>query len=230
MKNVKMFYLASVTVLVFMIGAPESAIAGAIQMLVQDKTSKPVGDAVIVAMPVNVNSASTTSETSASTTTATIIVDQVNKTFVPHVLPVRLGTTVSFPNKDNIRHHVYSFSPAKTFELPLYMGIPASPVKFDKVGVVTLGCNIHDWMVAYVYVVDTPYFGRTGTDGVLVLNDLPAGKYLVRTWHPQLDGKESATEQQITVLSNGTAKATSVIGLTPGFNVRRAPIPGKAGY
>jgi hypothetical protein len=69
------------------------------------------------------------------------------------------------PNSDNIRHHVYSFSPAKKFELPLYSGVPAEPVVFDKVGFVTLGCNIHDWMIAFVAVLPTPYFQATGKDG-----------------------------------------------------------------
>ncbi len=72
---------------------------------------------------------------------------------------------VQFPNKDNIRHHVYSFSAARKFELPLYSGTPAQPVLFDKVGVVKLGCNIHDWMIGYIYVTETPYFGKSNAEG-----------------------------------------------------------------
>ena len=79
--------------------------------------------------------------------------DQFNKTFVPDVLPVLVGTQVKFPNRDQIRHHVYSFSRAKRFELPLYKGEEASPVLFDKAGVVKIGCNIHDWMSAIILVL-----------------------------------------------------------------------------
>src|SRR5256885_12704347 len=77
------------------------------------------------------------------------VVDQRDKQFVPYVTAVQVGTAVIFPNSDNIRHHVYSFSPAKKFELPLYSGVPAGPVGFDKVGVMPLGCNIHHWMIPY---------------------------------------------------------------------------------
>src|SRR5207302_1290602 len=99
-----------------------------------------------------------------------------------YVTAVQVGTAVMFPNKDNIRHHVYSFSPAKKFELPLYAGIPAEPVVFDKEGIVTLGCNIHDWMVAYVAVLPTPYFQVTGREGRALFSDLRAGQYTVEVW------------------------------------------------
>lgn len=109
---------------------------------------------------------------------------QVDRAFVPTVSVVQTGTAVAFPNRDKVRHHVYSFSPAKTFELKLYNGTPAEPVVFDKPGVVTLGCNIHDEMLAYVAVVDTPHFGKTGADGSGTL-DLPSGDWVVHAWHPR---------------------------------------------
>ena len=86
---------------------------------------------------------------------------QKGKQFDPTVLVVPVGTSVGFPNRDTVRHHVYSFSPVKTFELKLYSGVPANPVVFDKIGIAVLGCNIHDAMTAWVVVVDTPYFGRS---------------------------------------------------------------------
>ena len=104
---------------------------------------------------------------------------------------VRTGTAVSFPNNDDIRHHVYSFSEAKKFELPLYKGVPAEPVVFDQAGTVVLGCNIHDWMLAYVYVVDTPWRLVTDEKGAGVLDDLPAGRYRVDVLHPRLKGELS---------------------------------------
>ena len=116
----------------------------------------------------------------------TAIMDQKNRTFVPHVLPIQVGTSVRFPNSDDIRHQVYSFSSAKTFQLPLYTGTPSTPIIFDKPGVATLGCNIHDRMSAYIVVVDTPYFGTTGGNGQATLENLGAGKYTVYVWHPEL--------------------------------------------
>jgi plastocyanin len=110
------------------------------------------------------------------------VIDQKNRTFVPHVLPVQVGTPVLFPNSDNVRHQVYSFSPAKTFQLPLYSGTPAAPVVFDRAGVVALGCNIHDHMSAYIVVVETPYFATT-TNGEAVLSHLPEGQYALRIWY-----------------------------------------------
>jgi hypothetical protein len=112
---------------------------------------------------------------------------QQHKQFVPFVLPVQIGTTVEFPNRDTFRHQVYSFSPAKTFELKLY-GKDAAPavnsVTFDKEGAVALGCNIHDNMLAYIYVVGTPHFSATGSSGEGTIGQLPAGSYAVKVWHP----------------------------------------------
>jgi len=110
---------------------------------------------------------------------------QRERQFQPHVLVVQTGTAVSFPNFDTVRHHVYSFSPVKTFDIKLYSGTPAEPVVFDKPGVATLGCNIHDRMSAHIVVVDTPLFARTDAQGLARL-DLPAGEHVLKTWHPGL--------------------------------------------
>ncbi|MEP6885367.1 MAG: methylamine utilization protein [Gammaproteobacteria bacterium] len=111
------------------------------------------------------------------------IVDQVDKKFVPRVSVVRTGTAITFPNSDRIRHQVYSFSHAKTFTLKLYAGSPRTAVIFDQPGLVILGCNIHDNMLAYVGVVDSPYFAKLSDSGTATLN-LPAGRYRLRAWHP----------------------------------------------
>jgi plastocyanin len=116
---------------------------------------------------------------------APALMDQQAKQFVPNVLAVRSGTRVAFPNSDNIRHHVYSFSPAKHFELRLYQGTPSEPVLFDKPGAVVLGCNIHDWMVGYVYVTDDPWFAVSDAQGRVQLDSVPVGSYAVSLWHPQ---------------------------------------------
>lgn len=115
------------------------------------------------------------------------IMDQRYSQFAPGVLPITVGSLVMFPNSDNIRHQVYSFSPAKPFDLPLYAGTPAAPMRFDKAGVVVIGCNIHDWMIGYIVVLDTPYFAKTDVGGNAALS-LPPGQYRLRTWHPRLAG------------------------------------------
>lgn len=110
------------------------------------------------------------------------VMDQVNKTFVPHILPITVGTVVWFPNHDQIHHHVYSFSRAKTFEIPLYKGETAPPVRFDHLGAVKVGCNIHDSMSGVILVVPTPYFAMTDESGAFTLRDLPPGTYEVVAW------------------------------------------------
>jgi plastocyanin len=127
------------------------------------------------------------------------VVDQVNKTFVPGLLPIVVGTAVRFPNHDQIHHHVYSFSPTKTFELPLYKGEAAPPVVFDKVGAVTIGCNIHDWMSGIILVLPSRHFAVTDSSGHFALDDLPAGTYTLVAWHALSKLKPDATAQSVQV-------------------------------
>jgi plastocyanin len=122
-----------------------------------------------------------------------VTIDQVHKAFVPRASVVQVGTAVSFPNSDNIRHSIYSFSAPKIFTLRLYSGTPSSPVVFDKTGVVVLGCNIHDQMLAWVLVIDTPYMIHSDADGYATLSNLPAGDYVLRAWHEPL-AEEAAGE------------------------------------
>jgi plastocyanin len=126
------------------------------------------------------------------------IMDQIDLQFSPHILVVQTNTRVRFPNSDSIKHHVYSFSPAKTFELQLYKGLQANPLLFDKSGIVELGCNVHDWMLAYIRVVDTPYFGKTNAAGQLQLS-VPDGDYQITFWHPRISQKETRLSQSLSV-------------------------------
>ncbi|ONN65924.1 methylamine utilization protein [Herbaspirillum sp. VT-16-41] len=132
-------------------------------------------------------------------------IEQKNKTFIPLVTVVQTGTSILFPNHDNIRHHVYSFSPAKTFELKLYSGVPGSPVVFDKAGTVVLGCNIHDEMVAYVQVVNTPYFGVTDRSGTVRLEGLGNGRYTLKAWYFTMGPNQAAVQQALEVQGDGKA-------------------------
>ncbi|MBG3851803.1 methylamine utilization protein [Xanthomonas sp. WHRI 8391] len=147
------------------------------------------------------------------TASKTAEMDQINSQFVPAVLAVRTGTLVRFPNNDQIRHQVYSFSPAKRFELPLFQGTKATPIRFDQAGLVTIGCNIHDWMLGYIVVLETPYFGKTGSDGRVQL-DAPAGTYTLRVWHPRIKGAvvteplllaRDAVQRRVTLQTTGAA-------------------------
>jgi plastocyanin len=113
------------------------------------------------------------------------VVDQRDTQFVPRVSVIPAGSRIRFPNSDNVRHQVYSFSPAKRFQLPLYSGTAAAPVLFDRAGIIELGCNIHDWMVAYVVVLDTPYHAISDKAGRTRI-EAPAGRYTLRVWHPRL--------------------------------------------
>ena len=161
-------------------------------------------NAVVYAMPIGGNPPRSAPRS--------VIMDQINKEFVPFVAPVQAGTSVTFPNKDNIRHHVYSFSPAKAFDLKLYSGVAARPVLFEKPGPVALGCNIHDWMVAYIYVVDSPWFTKTDKAGAASL-DLPGGEYDVKVWHPWQTTEAAA--QRIKVGAGDARLAFQVDIVTP---------------
>jgi len=132
-------------------------------------------------------------------------IEQAAKQFTHRVTVVPLGSEVAFPNRDKVRHHVYSFSPTKTFELKLYNGTPSNPVLFDKPGIAVLGCNIHDSMLAWVVVVETPYYGLTGAPGQLHLDNVPPGTYKLRAWHPELPPGAPALDQPLVVTAGNTA-------------------------
>jgi plastocyanin len=152
----------------------QAALAGAVTVDVTSASGAAVEDTVIVFDPLD-------AKPPAAQDTASI--DQINKRFVPRISVVRTGTQITFPNSDRIRHQVYSFSKPKQFTLKLYAGSPSIPVIFDQPGLVVLGCNIHDNMVAFVGVVDSPYFAKTANTGIAALT-LPPGRYRLRAWHP----------------------------------------------
>jgi plastocyanin len=168
-----------------------------------DSQGNGVGDGVVAVYPVG-KSFPPLKDTKAQ-------IDQRGLSFVGQVLAVQTGTKVAFPNSDNVRHHVYSFSSAKTFELKLYSGNHASAVVFDKPGVVTLGCNIHDWMLGYVYVVDTPYFTKTDADGRATLTNLPEGDYELRVWHPRLSSAREFISENLTLGGSPVQRSFNIL-------------------
>jgi len=125
--------------------------------------------------------------------------------FDPFVLIAPAGATVAFPNLDPVRHHVYSFSPAGPFELRLYGRDESRSVAFRTAGVIAIGCNIHDNMSAFIYVVDTPYAAKTDAEGVATLRDLPPGAATLRVWHPYSRAPDGHTERAITLAQSGQA-------------------------
>lgn len=170
-----------------LVGTSQQLLAADVTVLVTDGTGKPVADAVVAFYD---------GKTSAVNPNAAGKIVQKNKMFNPKITVVQTGTSINFPNEDSFRHHVYSFSPAKKFELKLYSGVPTNPVPFDQAGVVTLGCNIHDSMVGYIYVVDTPFFAKTDDKGkaILKLND---GQYNYQAWLPGQN--KPGVEQKINI-------------------------------
>jgi plastocyanin len=175
------------------------SLAATVDVRVQNARGGAVRDAVVYAIP---------DGRTPPLARRTAVMDQKNRMFIPHVLPVQTGTAVRFPNSDDIRHHVYSFSPAKPFQLPLYKGTPANPEVFDKAGVVTLGCNIHDQMTAFIVIVDTPHFETTAASGNTTLRNLAPGRYTLRVWYP--DMRDEPKPQNITVTGNERLRATFV--------------------
>ena len=192
-----------------LLGAMSLAHAATLTIQVQDSSGKPLADAVAY-----LESAQASKAVIAARPSNLVEIAQVAKQFDPRVSVVPVGTMVSFPNKDAVRHHVYSFSPAKTFELKLYSGTPANPVQFDKAGVAVLGCNIHDNMVAWVVVVDTPHFGRTSKGGPVIIGGVPAGSYRLRVWHPGLAVGAAALDQAQTVDLSDTSVTVRLASVT----------------
>jgi len=171
--------------------ASANALPWAVQ--VRDPAGHPLADAVVA---VEVDGQPVQAGPQASAQMA-----QRQRQFQPYVLVVQTGTAVSFPNFDTVRHHVYSFSDAKKFDIKLYAGTPARPEVFDKPGVATLGCNIHDRMSAHIVVVDTPIFAKSDASGLVTL-DLPPGDHVMRFWHPRL-GVPALKSQPVSVGRGG---------------------------
>lgn len=152
--------------------------AASVSVVVSDAAGKPLADAVVMLEPA--------AGRLPVSPMAGVQIAQAKRQFTPQVTVVTVGTPVTFPNNDTVRHHVYSFSPVKTFELKLYAGVSNTPVVFDKPGIAILGCNIHDQMVAWVVVVDTPLHARSAASGRAQIEGVPPGSYQLRVWHPGL--------------------------------------------
>ena len=179
--------------------------AGELTVRVRDRSGAPISKAIVaLEQPASHEFASTVEEEA--------IIDQVSRRFVPDVSSVRVGTRVSFPNSDDVRHHVYSFSRAKPFQIKLYHGTPTDPIIFDKPGLVVLGCNIHDRMVGYLYVAGSPHHAVLDKSGEVHFKGVQPGPYELYVWHPAIPVEERHT-QLLTVTDQAT-QTTVVLNST----------------
>lgn len=183
-----------------------SAQAGSAEARLRDAAGAPIAEAVVSLRPADGSAPPPAPPREAA-------VDQRDRQFAPHVLAVQRGSAVHFPNSDQIRHHVYSFSEPKRFELRLYSGVPTDPVIFDRAGTVVLGCNIHDDMIGFVQVVDTPWFATSDESGVARIENVPAGRYLATIWHPLLPAGAPQREQSVEVGEGEPARLELVLEL-----------------
>jgi plastocyanin len=195
--------------------------AAELRVVVTSGDDQPVSDAAVVLRSLD-ESPALPSEPQAQ-------VDQIDREFVPSAIAVPVNTRVLFPNKDDIRHHVYSFSEAKSFELPLYTGTPARPIEFPREGIVTIACNIHDWMIGHIYVLDSPWHGVTDEAGRWQIGDLPEGRYALEVWHHAMaDSPKAIAEFDLDAQASHRMEAR--VDIASGPSPRRAPRPGRRGY
>jgi plastocyanin len=174
------------------LAAAAQSAAATLEARAVDNRGQPVAEVAIYAVPRD-------AATAPARAGSTAVMDQQHNAFVPHTLVVQAGTSVLFPNSDTVSHHVYSFSEAKSFELGLYKGNAYPPLAFDKAGIVVLGCNIHDGMLGYILVVDTPYFALTDDSGRAVLESLPPGTYDVHAWTPRAKPADAPSPTTIAI-------------------------------
>ena len=190
---VMVFKRVKVFLIVMLFSAAAAAENVSFSFELRDKDGKVFEDAVVSLMPTD------SSLIMPPPSGAVTEMEQKDKQFTPHILVVQKGQSVSFPNRDDIQHHVFSFSETKSFELQLYKEDVPSPLVFDNVGDVELGCSVHDWMLGYIKVVETPYFAKTDDQGRVYLQELPAGEYNLSVWHPRIVNKSNGFTMQVDV-------------------------------
>jgi len=203
-------------------GGSQVAHAAGLDVVVTDSN----GDLVINAVVTLTNSEGSSSElivsdiqTSASGLLMSM--NQRDKAFIPNVLPVHVGTRVTFPNQDDTQHHVFSFSRPKQFEMRLNAGSIGEGILFDVPGIVTVGCNIHDNMVGHIYVSSTPLFAASDEQGLAQFSDLAPGTYTLKLWHQRMNGREDNFSQTVTILADVDRRADAQIRLKPQRSDRR---------
>ena len=183
-----------------------------VEIRINDSESRSVADVAVYLLPAE--------GLPAKDAPGTATMDQRDREFVPHILVVEKGTEVQFPNSDSVSHHVYSFSQPNNFEIPLYKGQAHESIRFEHTGLATLGCNIHDRMLGYILVVDSPYYGLTGRDGVTVIEGVSTGTYQVTVWSPRMS-KRSAWVADTIQVSGASDLQAYTYRLKDRLNARR---------
>jgi plastocyanin len=191
--------LPSISLAALLSAGAACASGAGLEVRVQDRDGRPVGDVAVYATAID----DVRRPTPASGPTATM--EQTDSAFVPHLLIVKTGAEVTFPNNDDVSHHVYSFSDTKSFELALYKGNVHPPVRFDEPGLVVLGCNIHDGMLGYILIVDTPHFARTAADGRATIGALSPGRYSVQLWTPRARAEDLPEAATVSIADGAAA-------------------------
>ncbi len=197
---------------------PARAAPAEFPVAIKGPKGEPVADAVVSLTPVD---GATVPPPAADGEIA-----QQDQEFSPYVTIVQAGSKIVFPNRDKVQHHVYSLSKTKKFELPLYNPGQAESIVFETAGLVTLGCNIHDWMLAYIVVVPTPWFAKSNPLGLASVT-APAGRYRLELWHPRL---ATPVTEEITLAGADAAKREFTLTLKPDRRIRRSNATKSGGY
>lgn len=184
------------------------AAAATLKLQAADQGGKPLADAVAVLVP-------ETPDTAPKPAPRDHVIDQKNETFLPLVEIVAAGDQVIFRNSDRTRHHVYTFSPLGQFEFVLKPNESSTPVKLQKPGVIPVGCNIHDFMINYLFVTDSRWAGKSDEKGVVTLTDVPPGSYAVKWWHPRQRPGAQPVTQTVTVSGDQASASVSVPVMAP---------------
>ena len=202
--------------------AMTSARAGTLVALAGDRDGQAMGNVAITLKPIGRAAPATPPE---ETT-----VSQQDLAFKPYVSVIRLGSSVVFANRDKVEHHIKSFSSSKPFEIAVHKpGDTPAPIRFEKEGAVVAYCILHDWMRAYVYVADTPWYALTvAASGLAKIDNVPAGDYEATAWHPDLGQYKPPLLQKVTVQASGNSEITFKFDFKPRA-VRQAPKTSGAG-
>ena len=201
----------SAAALLLLVTLCSGARAASIALTITDTSGKPVPDAVVT---VSLQGRQQTAPPGKFATPTQVVINQRNLTFIPYVVAVRRGGTVTFQNSDETRHQVYSFAPIKQFEFTVTPGETSPPVKFDTAGIAAIGCNIHDQMIAYVDVTDAPWVTITHDDGLAHIDGLPSGTFVVTVWHPRLKPGASAPSRGV-MLPTQTSNFSLTVAVLP---------------
>ncbi len=178
-----------------------SAHAGTVITVVGDRDGQGMLNVVIALKPIGVAAPAAVPET--------ITVTQENLQFKPYISVIRKGSSVVFANRDTVEHHIKSFSSSRPFEIAVHKpGATPPPIRFDSEGAIVAYCILHDWMRAYVYVADTPWYGTSNATGSTRIENVPAGEYEITAWHPDLGQFKPPLTTKLTVPATGIVQAT----------------------